>query len=179
MNEFKISYPMNNSLYAVIFNAAGQIWNAGNSSFQTLTMEAWPDCQVPLYPQAMPTMYWGSFPTAITTAGIYSVQVYDATDTPPDALPKYTGTMGWDGLTEVPISSLNGNGGINTTEEGWTAGEMAQIRSALGIDGDKVPAAGGDIQSSMRRAFAVMVSAFGITSQADLAKLQQVLTATD
>jgi hypothetical protein len=40
------------------------------------------------------------------------------------------------------------------------------------------PAAGA-IQTAMRRAFAALISNFGIRSTAELAKLQQVLTATD
>ena len=55
--------------------------------------------------------------------------------------------------------------GGGTNGETWSEAEKAQIRQALGVDGTKVPAAGVDLQSAMRRAFAALVSEFGITSE--------------
>lgn len=112
-DEIRATYTENESLYAMIFNAAGQVWDttSGPAAF-----EAFDDAQVANYDIAMVEQgddsgeYRGDWPTM--DAGVYSVQVWNAANPgnpvwADDTRVGITGTMYWDGSAEINHSIID------------------------------------------------------------------------
>lgn len=68
------------------------------------------------------------------------------------------GTPGSDGLAGEHQDILDAIAGISGGVADWTSGEKEQIRDALGVDGTKTAATGGDIQDISSRIPAALVS---------------------
>lgn len=65
------------TLYAVILNATGQIWNtAGTPTFETINNSNWTSYAISLTEATSTGLYTANFPTGITTLGTYSILAY-------------------------------------------------------------------------------------------------------
>ena len=76
--EMVIIQPTGRTVYAVIANAAGQIWNtAGTPAFEAITAANWTDYDVALVEQSSTSgIYDGDFPTGINTRGDFTFTCY-------------------------------------------------------------------------------------------------------
>ena len=104
-NELHHSYTAGETIYALIRDSAGQVWDETNDVWVT-----WDTTDIATYKIAMTEIddgdgggldYVGSFPTSITTQGRYFVQVCDASDDKAVA----QGWINWTGSEEdfVPL----------------------------------------------------------------------------
>jgi len=117
---FEIRYPYfsGSALYSTVLNSSGLMWNG--SAFESILSSDWTKYAVGLTEQGSCGVYVGSFPTAITASGLYTVTLYSmlgasvaATDTVVGI-----GQIAWSGSAEGSV--LNVGGGLVT---GYAAGE--------------------------------------------------------
>ncbi len=123
-NEIRATYDTGETLYALIFNAAGEVWNVVGPSANTFA--AYIAGNVSFYAIVMPeiatasTQYRGTFDADIV-AGVYSVSVYLQAGGPPvvadDDRIGETATMYWDGAAEIDHSTMEA---LLDTIEGYT-----------------------------------------------------------
>ncbi len=113
------------TLYAVIHNAASQVWNG--STFETLTVANWGNYDVALTETPASSYYYlADFPAGIAMAGDYEVVVYEQIGASPaitDTL-LADGSILWDGSAEIagsrlwriPDAAPGGAGGLPTVD---------------------------------------------------------------
>ena len=109
-NEIRITYDPNETLYAVIFNAAGQVWQTTTTSFVTYDDDNQANYDIALTEAGDDSgEYRGTFPGGIA-AGIYSVQGWAQAGGSPvqddDERLGGVGTMHWDGSAEITVSEI-------------------------------------------------------------------------
>ena len=109
-NEIQASYDTGATLYALVFNAAGQVCTnpGGTPSFVAYVPANQDSYDIPL--SEVPTssrQYRGSFPAI--SAGIYTVLVHERQGASPASTDPQRGSaapMHWDGSTEITISDI-------------------------------------------------------------------------
>jgi len=105
------------TVYAVVLNSLGQAWNTNSSAFETPTAADWSKYAVSMTEQTagnLTGIYAGSFPSAITTAGVYSVLFRQQTGGTPAVSDTNNGMLGgqlfWTGSAEAfPLASNAAN----------------------------------------------------------------------
>ena len=107
-NEIRATYDSGQTLYALIFNAAGQVWLVGPSNWTAYIAANVGDYDIPLSEIATNSgQYRGTFPAA--AAGVYSVVLFLQAGGSPASTDERigdTGVMHWDGSAEITISDL-------------------------------------------------------------------------
>ena len=109
-NEIWHSYDSSKVLYALIYRMADQfIWDVGSAAFEAVG--TWNDARVGECDVAMTAngdIHFVTFPVAITTAGVYYVQIRERIGASPDTddLSVAQGVMYWDGVAELNISTI-------------------------------------------------------------------------
>jgi hypothetical protein len=109
-SELKTQFTSGQTVYAVVLNATGQAWRTDTSVFESPTAGDWADYAVAMTEQSTTGVYEGSFPTAITTAGIYPVLFRQRSGASPAATDQNNGMLGgsicWTGAAEAfPLAS--------------------------------------------------------------------------
>lgn len=111
-NELQVfNLTSGSTYYAVVLNEAGEYWNGGTSAFEAYNASHWTNYAVSSETANSAGDWLGDFPTGITTAGTYSVQVRlraggsaAITDTT-----VADGTIQWDGTQEdLPDADYEG-----------------------------------------------------------------------
>ncbi len=96
-NELVINYPTGATLYALLFDSIGQVWNG--SAFAAPGSAAWTDYDIAMTEAATATgIYRASMPSA--AAGVYGWAVYKQKGGSPavtDGPPVGIGKIEWDG----------------------------------------------------------------------------------
>lgn len=126
-NEIQATYDSGSTLYALIFNAAGQVWrNNAPQQFLAYVAGAIGVYDIPLSEIATNTgEYRADWPIhANMVEGIYSMVLFDQAGGSPvvvdDERIGETGIMYWDGSAEIDVSTLN-------TVLGVVAGDVENI----------------------------------------------------
>lgn len=73
-NELIAGYLTGATLYAVLWNESGEVWNG--SAFEAYNAANWSTYDIALTEKTSSGRYYGTFPAAITTAGNYSYDVF-------------------------------------------------------------------------------------------------------
>lgn len=124
------------TIYAVLLNNIGQIYNTSSVAFEIVNAVNWTDYDIAMT-ESTAGIYFGNIPTVI--AGIYSYVVYKRAGITPaitDEI-KGIGTIAWDGSAEVILST------------------SSQIADAV------LDELIGDSTITLRQALKVMIAAFG------------------
>lgn len=101
-NEIQVFCDTGQTLYAVLLNSAGQIWNG--FTFGAINGANWTDYDIVLT-EAAAGIYLGSMPGAV--AGNYTMVAYERAGASPavsDAQ-RYSGWLSWDGAAEIGMLS--------------------------------------------------------------------------
>jgi hypothetical protein len=104
-NELIINYPTGVNLYALLFDATGQIWNG--SAFTAPGAANWTDYDIAMTEVATATgIYRASMPAA--AAGVYSFVVRKQAGASPAVadIVVGSGTIQWDGTAEVDLAAI-------------------------------------------------------------------------
>jgi len=108
-NELKVSFAAGKTLYAIVFNSVGQVWNTG-----TVAFESYVTANITSYPVALTNLgvassfYEGNFPVAIT-AGIYDIvakQQLGGSAAESDPTIATEDGFSWNGVNRVSLSDL-------------------------------------------------------------------------
>lgn len=107
--ELKLNgYPTGATVYAVIENAAGQIWNTSTLAFESYTTANIGAYAVPVTEQATGTgRYRGNFPVGIISAGKYNTTIYQLVGAGPAVSDTFAGSsdLEWTGATDLSVAS--------------------------------------------------------------------------
>jgi hypothetical protein len=109
--EVQIPDEIGLSLYFIVMNLLGEIWNTVSKLFENVTSSNWSKYAIPLNDSVPATgLYSGNFPLGLPL-GDYPVVPYEmATGTPAVGDFPLSGSsevMHWDGTAEIPISSMS------------------------------------------------------------------------
>lgn len=106
-NEIQATYDSSQTLYALIFDAAGQVWDLVGSNWENYAAAQQDNYDIALSETATNSgQYRGTFPAGIS-AGLYSVVLFlQAGGTPASTDERIgdTGIMHWDGSAEITIA---------------------------------------------------------------------------
>ena len=106
-NEIQATYDSGDTLYALIFNDAGQVWDAVGSNWENYDSAQQGNYDIALSETATNSgQYRGIFPAAIS-AGAYSVVLFLQAGGSPASTDERigdTGVMHWDGSAEISIA---------------------------------------------------------------------------
>jgi len=126
MANLQTQFTLGQTVYAIVLNSLGLAWNAGSSSFETPTAANWVNYAVSMAEQSathLTGIYAGSFPTTITTAGVYSILFRQQSGGSPAATDASNGMLGgqffWTGSAETFAQTTGGN--VNVTNWNGTA----------------------------------------------------------
>lgn len=103
-NELQAFLPTGKTLYAVLLNSIGQVWDG--TQFETIAAETWTDNGIPLI-ETTAGLYLASMPSV--GAGSYSYVVYEQAGANPAVTDTLfgMGNIDWDGETPVSLETLN------------------------------------------------------------------------
>ena len=113
-NELKCQDQTGVTVYAVVYNGAGQVWNVAGGSANTFTTPAsasWANYVVSMAEQGTAGFYLGNFPTGINAAGQYWIYVYEeqggSAAVSDNLIQNGTRILLWSGTAEVaPIPTI-------------------------------------------------------------------------
>ena len=113
--EIQIVDDIGLSIYVVIFNLPGQIWNTTLEVFEAVNASNWSHYAIFLSDTTPATgIYSAVFPASITILGDYPVVAYEAqipaTAAVGDLVTGAMELMKWDGTAEIPVSSMDPSG---------------------------------------------------------------------
>jgi uncharacterized phiE125 gp8 family phage protein len=153
-NELQVIGIADTNVYAVIRNAAAQVYQTTTQTFVTFVDANYANYDVALTEQGTSSGYYvGDFPTSITTAGTYYVVAYQRAGASPAISDTVLGTgeIVWDGSAEVATPS--GDGLISLAY----AKQFMKLTVSTYDDllDDLIAAASDAVQSYARRRFAV------------------------
>lgn len=129
MNELLINHPTGATLYALLFDSTGNVWNG--SAFAAPASGAWTDYDIAMSEVATATgIYRGSMPAA--AAGIYSFVVRKQAGASPAVgdVAVGAGTIRWTGTAEDTVPGLS-----NVTQLDSATEPLDNLVLALGTGG--------------------------------------------
>src|SRR5580658_3175264 len=123
------------TVYALILNSAGQVWNPNSSAFETPTAANWTHYAIAMAEQTVGNLrgiYEGSFPSGITTAGVYNILFREQGSSSPAAGDTNNGMLGgqffWTGSAEAfPLASSAANSVNVAMSAAYVSANVAQI----------------------------------------------------
>ncbi len=76
-NEINVGFAPSQTVYVLVFNLAGKVWNAATSAFETYVTASRDSYDIPLTEQGTASgIYLGDFPVLIQTSGTYTYYGY-------------------------------------------------------------------------------------------------------
>ena len=128
-NEIRATYDSGQTLYVLIFNPAGQVWDVVGSNWENYAAAQQGNYDIPLSETATNSgQYRGTFP-AVISAGAYSVVLFLQAGGAPVSTDERigdTGIMHWDGSAEITIADAS----QTQRKLGLTAGELRALKEA-------------------------------------------------
>ena len=126
--ELQAQLSTGSTLYAILLNSVGQIWNG--SAFETVNGANWATYDIALT-ESIAGLYTADMPAVV--AGVYSYVVYEQAGGSPANTDEWTGNgyLEWDGTAVLPMSTIDTNVDDIETILGTPANFMADV-SALG-----------------------------------------------
>lgn len=127
-NEIQTISASGRTLYALVRNASAQVWNGATSLFETYTVGDYANYAVTLTEQPSTGYYVGSFPSTITAAGTYNIDVrwqQGGSVAATDAAVSF-GTLLWSGSGQVTLGSpvnINMSQAVPTSNTAQTLGD--------------------------------------------------------
>lgn len=141
-NEIATATTSGTTLYALIRNTALEVWNTQSAAFETYSSANYAHYALALSEQGASGFYAVSFPSAITTAGLYSIDVREQAGTSPatsDAA-QGGGSLAWTGAAEVllwtnPAGQVQQamNQAVPASNAGQTVGDALNAARAQGF----------------------------------------------
>jgi len=113
-NELKTRFTSGQTVYAMLLNAAGQIWRTDTHVFEAPTAGDWTNYAIALTEQSTTGIYEGNFPTQVAVAGVnpYSVMFLQRAGASPATTDQPNGMLGgtvyWNGTTLGEVFSSTG-----------------------------------------------------------------------
>ena len=128
MKELQAQLSTGSTLYAILLNSVGQVWNG--AAFETVNGANWATYDIALT-ESVAGLYTADMPAV--DAGVYSYVVYEQAGASPANTDEWTGNgyLEWDGTAVLPISTIDTNVDDIETILGTPANFMADV-SALG-----------------------------------------------
>ncbi len=126
-NELQAFLPTGKTLYAVLLNAIGQVWDG--SQFEAIASGTWTDNDIALT-EATAGIYLANMPAV--GAGSYSYIVYEQAGASPavtDALVGM-GSIDWNGIAVLPLSAL-ADAVMSFMIDGFTFEQIVQIMASV------------------------------------------------
>jgi hypothetical protein len=126
------------TVYAVVLNSSGQAWKATSSAFEAPTAADWSHYAVAMTEQIagnLTGIYAGSFPTAITVAGVYNILFRQQGGGSPAVADSNNGMLGgqllWTGAAEAFPLASSAASAVNVAMSGANvSANVAQIGGA-------------------------------------------------
>ena len=103
-NEIQAYIGTGKTIYAILLNTAGQVWNG--AAFVAIAALDWDDYDIPMTEDEA-GIYYANMPAA--SAGVYSYVVYEKAGANPATTDGKlgVGSMQWDGTAVLPLSSID------------------------------------------------------------------------
>jgi hypothetical protein len=123
-NELSITYPTGNTLYAILENAVGQVYNG--AAFEAPINANWLTYDVAMTEAGTTGIYLGDMP--VITAGVYYFTVRLQAGGAPAVgdIGLGTGQIQWNGTIELPLSSVATS--VAAASASASAGEILILR---------------------------------------------------
>lgn len=124
--EIQASFQTGKTVYARIWNRTGSIYNTGTTAFETYNPANYANYPVSLSEQGSSAMYIGTFPVAIATGGVFSIQACQQIGgSPAQSDPIVAvGDIQWNGAATIPLSDLITSGQLS---------QLSPIKIARGV----------------------------------------------
>jgi len=126
-NEIIVSFQPTKTLYALVFNRIGQIWNTSTVAFEAYSTANYANYTIALTQQGTSSPFYdGTFPSAIV-AGVYGVvakQQLGGSAAETDPTVGVQGDFQWNGAFSFPLSDLTTSGQL---------GQIGPIKLARGV----------------------------------------------
>jgi len=105
-NELQAQLSTGSTLYAILLNAVGQVWNG--SAFETVNGANWATYDIAMT-ESVAGLYTADMPAV--DAGVYSYVVYEQAGASPANTDEWTGNgyLEWDGSAVLPMSTIDTN----------------------------------------------------------------------
>ena len=105
-NELQAQLSTGSTLYAILLNSVGQVWNG--SAFEAVNGANWATYDIALT-ESVAGLYTADMPAAV--AGVYSYIVYEQAGASPANTDEWTGNgyLEWDGTSVLPMSTIDTN----------------------------------------------------------------------
>ena len=126
-NEMRVSYQANRTVYFMIFNRTGQIWNTAGSAFETYQTANVADYGIAATPVgSASSFYTANFPSTIVpgTYDLVAKQQLGGTEAEADPTIGVQAAFQWNGSAELPLSDLVTSGQLS---------QVGPIRIARGV----------------------------------------------
>ena len=139
-NEIYHSYDEGEELYALIWNKADDtVWNDTDSTWDTYTDADILKYDIPLTNQVDSDYHSADFPAAITTEGVYRIQIMwqvgGAIDADADRAVAQ-GELYWDGTVEIDLSLINADQHTVTNVYDEREGAERGVGAGAGIESE-------------------------------------------
>jgi len=127
-NEINVPSAASQTIYVIIWNATGSVYDDTNSNFETYLTAQRGNYDIPVTEQGTASGYYlADFPTAITSAGVYSYVGYIQAGGSPAETDQLvsSGTIDWTGSSAVATPT----GGIQTRTRSFTNRRQMPFKS--------------------------------------------------
>ncbi len=139
-NEIEYAYPTGKTLYALVMNSSGQVWNASTSAFVSPSAGSWTSYAVAVTEQSSTGLYTGNFPIAITTPGTYKILVYaqfgGSAASTDGAIA--TGAIDWSGVAEMTLADVHFRRLLRYVDGNYTYNPSTHVLTLYDLDGATV-----------------------------------------
>ena len=125
-NELQVIQGTSRTVYFVIRNTVGLVWNTGTSAFESYSLANYANYVIQATEQGTTGLYAGTFPTAITTPGLYNiVAVLQAGGSPAATDGSFgSGELTWTGTSVNSLAGVASSGQIS---------QISPIKMARGV----------------------------------------------
>jgi len=123
------------TVYAIVRDATGRLWNVATSAFEAWTTANYANYAVPMVEQVPSAYYVGSFPVLVTTPGLYGIDVRQQVGATPATTdtPLSGGLLNWAGTAEATVAAVQAR--VTTALPAVAAGAAGGLPTATNGSG--------------------------------------------